>query len=151
VLLPRALVESALLPRASVEIERLGADVADGRARQASHAVILVVDDDDAVRETTAAIIREMGYGVVDAASGEAALEILSRGDSINALLTDVVMPGINGIELAQKALGLMPGLPVVYISGFAEPAGIIGSSVSRRLVKKPSALPISESRSRRR
>jgi signal transduction histidine kinase/CheY-like chemotaxis protein/integral membrane sensor domain MASE1 len=129
---------SVFLPRTSAAVDAAAMPAAERAAPQASHAVVLAVDDDEAVRSTTAAILKDLGYGVVEAASGEAALDMLSRENGIDVLLTDVVMPGISGVELARKARAVAPHLPIVFISGFADPAGTIGSPPLRRLVKKP-------------
>ncbi|HEV2300510.1 MAG TPA: ATP-binding protein, partial [Stellaceae bacterium] len=117
---------SVFLPRTSTPVEEPAPPAA--AAPPASHAVVLAVDDDAAVRGTTAAILKGLGYGVVEAASGEAALEILTRERGIDVLLTDVVMPGLGGVELARKARAMAPRLPIVFISGFADPAGSGGS-----------------------
>jgi signal transduction histidine kinase len=127
---------SVFLPRTSAAVEEPTPAAAE--EARASRALVLAVDDDEAVRGTTAAILQSLGYRVVEAASGEAALDILTRQRGIDLLLTDVVMPGISGVELARKARAAAPGLPIVFISGFADPAGSVGSPPLRRLVKKP-------------
>ncbi|HVH74201.1 MAG TPA: ATP-binding protein [Stellaceae bacterium] len=129
---------SVFLPRTSAAVEEPAPNAPEGAEAQASRALVLAVDDDEAVRGTTAAILKSLGYRVVEAASGEAALDILTREHGIDLLLTDVVMPGISGVELARKARAAAPGLPIVFISGFADPAGSVGSPPLRRLVKKP-------------
>ena len=134
----RGTTVSVLLPHGAAAVEPPALPAAEDRTPRASGAVVLAVDDDDAVRDTTAAILKGLGYGVIEAASGEQALEILSRGGGIDVLLTDVVMPGLGGLELARRARALAPGLPVVYISGFVDPAGADRSPPLRRLVKKP-------------
>jgi signal transduction histidine kinase len=98
---------------------------ADGKAAEAPHsptaaapvnvtqAHLLVVDDDLAVRETTAALLGELGYDVYEAASGEEALEALACEPPIDVMLTDVVMPVMTGPELARRARASYPELPV--------------------------------------
>ena len=84
---------------------------------------ILVVEDDDWLREYSADILRELGYTVLGAANGATALEALDRND-IDLLFTDVVMPGgINGRQLADEALRRKPGLKVLFTTGYTRNA----------------------------
>jgi CheY-like chemotaxis protein len=99
-----------------------------GRAKR-----ILVVDDDPDVREFAVWALAEAGYEVVPAADGAAALRIIESDERIDLLFTDVVMPGLNGFEVARLARQRRPGLEVLFASGYATdltPAG--------RLLKKP-------------
>jgi CheY-like chemotaxis protein len=94
---------------------------------------ILVVDDDPDVREFAVWALEEAGYDVVPAADGEAALRIIESDEAVDLLFTDVVMPGLNGFEVARLARQRRPGLEVLFASGYATdltPAG--------RLLKKP-------------
>jgi signal transduction histidine kinase len=127
---------SVFLPRATVTSERHAAlpTITDGRRGAAT---VLVVDDDDAVRATTADVLNGLGYTVQQAADGPSALEILCQNTVIDAVLTDVVMPGMSGPELARRVMSLRPGLPIIFISGYAEPEGLAGGSLGR-LVRKP-------------
>jgi len=83
---------------------------------------ILLVEDDPAVRELARAVLREQGYRVLDAASGEAALELL-RGDPdpIHAVLTDVGLPGMNGVALAREIATLRPEVELLLMSGYMD------------------------------
>ena len=85
----------------------------------------LVVDDEDLVRLTTADMLSELGYTVLEAASGEEALELLERGNAVDLLVTDHLMPGLNGTELARMIRASWPGMPVLVASGYAESEGI--------------------------
>jgi PAS domain S-box-containing protein len=86
---------------------------------------ILVVEDDEALREYTTEVLRELGYGVLEARDGPSALEILER-HHVNLLFTDVVMPGgMNGRELADEAVRRRPGLRVLLTTGYARNANI--------------------------
>lgn len=78
---------------------------------------LLVVDDDLDVRSIAAALLREEGWHVQEAASGAEALQALAAGP-FAALLADLAMPGMSGVELAQAALATRPGLPVVFLTG---------------------------------
>ena len=82
---------------------------------------ILVVDDDPDVRDLSALFLRELGYTVVEAPSGNAALAELDRHPEIVLLFTDIVMPEVDGVLLAERARALRPDIRVVYATGFAE------------------------------
>jgi PAS domain S-box-containing protein len=85
---------------------------------------ILVVEDDDAVRTYTIETLSELGYDVLAASSGAAALEILDRRQDIDLLFTDVVMPGgVNGRQLADEAVRRRPGLKVLFTTGYTRNA----------------------------
>jgi CheY-like chemotaxis protein len=129
---------SVFLPRAKTTIGRPASRPVEAPEQGTSQALVLAVDDDDAVRTTTADILRGLGYGVVQAASGEAALELLHQDGMIDVLLTDVVMPGMSGAELARRARSSHPRLPIVFISGYADPEGVAGDTLLHPLVRKP-------------
>jgi CheY-like chemotaxis protein len=82
-------------------------------------ATILVVDDDDLVRNLARAILTEQRYRVLAASSGEEALRLLDEHPEVELLFTDVVMPAMNGFTLAQKAKARRPALKVLYASGY--------------------------------
>jgi signal transduction histidine kinase len=85
---------------------------------------ILLVEDDDMVREHVAGQLAALGYRVVAAQDGSAAIEALKRHDDFDLLFTDVVMPGgMSGRQLAEQAQVLRPGLPVLFTSGYTENA----------------------------
>ena len=93
-------------------------------ARPRGTETILVVDDEDSVRQLACQILRKSGYTVIEASGGTSALrECRDSGDEVDLLLTDVVMPGMNGRELANAASALCPTLKVLYMSGFADHA----------------------------
>lgn len=82
---------------------------------------ILLVEDDDAARRASVMTLKRRGYEVVESCNGEEALEILEReADSIDLLLSDVSMPGMDGPTLLKAARPLLGGIPVVLMSGFA-------------------------------
>jgi signal transduction histidine kinase/CheY-like chemotaxis protein len=99
--------------------------------------VILLVDDDNAVRDVTASYLRELGYQVLEAGSGGAALEVLGSSAKVDLLLLDFAMPGMNGAELSRRARGRRPLLPVLFVTGFAEQDAFKGIS-ERDIVRKP-------------
>jgi len=85
---------------------------------------ILVVEDDDTLRAYTLEILNELGYHVLEASSGAAALEIIDGTYDIDLLLTDVVMPGgINGRQLADEAVRRQPSLKVLFTTGYTRNA----------------------------
>ncbi len=107
-----------------------GAEVAtnglNGRAAVGGNERILVVEDDATVRQTVVDMLRQLGYRIAIAESGEQALDLLKGGMKIDLLFTDVVMPGpVGGRELARQAAALLPGLFVLYTSGYTENAVI--------------------------
>jgi CheY-like chemotaxis protein len=85
---------------------------------------ILVVEDEDAMRKVTSRILRLNGYLVLEAASGNEALDIAAKHD-LQLLLTDVVMPMMSGRELADRFHERRPGLPVLFMSGYSQ--GVLG------------------------
>ena len=81
---------------------------------------VLVVEDDHGVRDFAASVLRELGYRVLEASSGELALELLDAHSDIDLLFTDVVMPGpLNGADLARTARGRRSELRVLFTSGY--------------------------------
>jgi CheY-like chemotaxis protein len=84
---------------------------------------ILLVEDDAGVLAMTAASLRELGYRVSEAAHGKEAIAELKNGETYDLLLTDIVMPDINGKKLADEAAILCPGLKVLFMTGFTKNA----------------------------
>jgi len=85
---------------------------------------VLLVEDDSGVRAVAARILASLGYVVLQASNGPRALELAERHEGpIDLLLTDVVMPGMNGRELARRLTSLRPGIAVVYTSGYTDGA----------------------------
>jgi DNA-binding NtrC family response regulator len=102
---------------------------------------ILVVDDDESVRALVRRILEGQGYTVVDA-DGPVAAVVAARAhtDGIDLLITDVVMPGQSGRDLAMDLAGVLPGLRVLYMSGYTRDAivhrGILDPGI--HFVSKP-------------
>jgi CheY-like chemotaxis protein len=101
-----------------------------GRVHQAArpavptegHETLLLVEDDQQVRELTHSVLVSCGYHVLVAENGPAAVGICEqRGSDIDLLLTDVVMPGISGRELASQVTARWPSIKVMYMSGYTE------------------------------
>ena len=105
------------------------------------HETVLVVEDDDQVRELVVRILRGHGYQVLEAPNGEEAIEVARRHERIDLLLTDVVMPQMSGNELAQRLTRVRPGMCVLYMSGYTEEAIFsYGVSAELSLIGKPFA-----------
>ncbi|WP_156840422.1 PAS domain S-box protein [Novosphingobium aquimarinum] len=85
----------------------------------------LLVDDDDLVRMSTAAMLMDLGCNVVEAGSAEEALRMVHEGLGPDLLVTDHLMPGMNGAQLVRKLRASRPALPALIVSGYAEAEGI--------------------------
>jgi two-component system cell cycle sensor histidine kinase/response regulator CckA len=85
---------------------------------------ILMAEDEDSVRRLVRDVLKANGYTVIDAPDGESALRFAERhAGEIHLLLTDVVMGGMNGRELAERLLALRPSTKLLYMSGYTEDA----------------------------
>ena len=113
-----------LLPRAVEDQEALATPKPLAQLSSTGTETILVVEDEPVVRRLTVRALAERGYNVLEAEDGESALEVAREhtGD-LQLLVTDVVMPGMNGKELADRLTAERPDLRVLYISGYAEHA----------------------------
>ena len=97
-------------------LPRLGGGVRSGR--------VLVVEDDELVRDFVVRTVRELGYDVLEAGDGDVAWEIIAAADRIDLLCTDIMMPGsMNGFDLARRARERRPNLRLVYMSGYPDKA----------------------------
>jgi CheY-like chemotaxis protein len=95
---------------------------ASATARAGGHETILLVEDEEIVRGMLVEVLRAQGYNVLDAKHGPDALNIASRySKPIHLLITDMLMPEMNGSELANRLLAIRPNLPVLYISGYSD------------------------------
>jgi CheY-like chemotaxis protein len=96
-----------------------------GERTASKKGVVLLVDDEELVRATTADMLIDVGYEVVQAGSGDEALNQVAAGVRSDLLVTDHLMPGQNGPDLAAALRKTWPELLVLIISGYAENAGI--------------------------
>ena len=105
-----------------------------------SKPVLLVVDDDEGVREVTATRLTEAGYAVREAASGLQALASLEGNPCVDLVVLDFAMPGMNGAEAAAELRKRWPAMPVVFVTGFADTAALrqAGAGGSDAVVLKP-------------
>jgi signal transduction histidine kinase len=86
--------------------------------------VILLVEDDEQVRNVARALLLRYGYQVLDAQNGGEAFLVCERhAGAIDLLITDIIMPRMNGLELSERLMTMRPGLKVVYVSGYIDPS----------------------------
>jgi CheY-like chemotaxis protein len=95
--------------------------------------MILIVDDEPEVRTVVAEFLEDFGYHVVQAAGGKQALGRLRDNPAVKLLITDIRMPEMSGIELANLATESNPKLKVILISGY-----FVAQQVNRRFLRKP-------------
>ncbi|HXN22934.1 MAG TPA: PAS domain S-box protein [Candidatus Dormibacteraeota bacterium] len=119
------------LPRVEQALEGLSL-VNDVRPSWRGEETVLVVEDEDAVRELTREFLETRGYTVVEARNGAEALQIAAtHAHPIDLLVSDVIMPGMSGPELAQQLFSLHPEIKVLYVSGYtadAVPQGMLNT-----------------------
>jgi PAS domain S-box-containing protein len=109
------------LPRATAPEEL--SEAADPSLIEGGMETILVVEDDALVRKSVTTQIQSLGYQTIEAASGAEALAVVDRGESFDLLFTDVIMPSMNGRELAKEVVKRRPGMKVLFMSGYTEDA----------------------------
>jgi CheY-like chemotaxis protein len=101
---------------------------------------VLVVEDDDLVRDVVVEVLRDSDYEVLVADSGEAALAVIDETENVDVLFTDIVMPKMSGLELWTQARSRLPNLKVIYTSGYSEDmvAGWPDSEETSIILRKP-------------
>jgi signal transduction histidine kinase/CheY-like chemotaxis protein len=125
--LPRAMRSDVTVSSESIGVPK----------RSAKAAVILLVDDDSAVREVTASILRDLGHVVIEVGSGGGALDLLERNTHIDLVILDFAMPGMNGMEVARQVRTKVPSLSVVFVTGYADTSAL-GDIDDAQIVSKP-------------
>jgi PAS domain S-box-containing protein len=128
------------LPRLESASEEIDAATEDTVATGGSEKILLV-EDDDVVRGLARRILEQAGYHVLEASGGEEAIRLFAaQSEPVDLLLTDVVMPETSGKEVADRLCKLLPGLKVVFMSGYTEEAivhhGVLDSNV--QFIQKP-------------
>jgi PAS domain S-box-containing protein len=98
---------------------------------------VLVVDDNSAVRAITATMLRTLGHDTVEATGGEDALDLLEHDRQFDLLIVDLAMPNMLGDEFAAKARELIPDVPTLFVTGYAEP-GRMRQRPEDGILKKP-------------
>jgi PAS domain S-box-containing protein len=135
---------TALLPAVDASVA-----APDARARVrpvVGGETILVVEDEEAMREVTRRMLSRSGYRVLTAANGHEALAIArDHGDAIQLLITDVIMPQMLGKEVAEQIHAIRPDLPVLFMSGYAQPILASQGTLERgvTLLEKPFSEPV--------
>ena len=99
---------------------------------------VLLVEDADALRDLTRRILVEAGYAVLEARNGVQAVRIVARQGPIDLLVSDIVMPGMSGRDLALRLREKDPALPIVFMSGYTDDALLGGDFTTTRLLAKP-------------
>ena len=131
----RGTTVSLYLPR--TEVRTLQAEATPTRSPRRQRIRVLLVDDDDGVREVCAAMLDDIGCDVTAAANGEEALKALDGGN-FSIMLTDIAMPTMSGVDLAQRARELVPDMPILFASGYAD-LQVFGEQLSEEtVVRKP-------------
>lgn len=95
-------------------------------------ATVLVVDDDALINIGTADMVSDLGYRALEAYSGAEALDVLASNSDISVLITDFSMPGMSGVELANRAREMRPNLHIVLATGYDELPGGQTSNLPR-------------------
>jgi nitrogen-specific signal transduction histidine kinase/CheY-like chemotaxis protein len=113
------------LPISAVAAYPSGAAAPDVATAPAPTRVALLADDEELVRISTADMLVELGYRVLEVASGEEALRRVASGEHFDLLVTDYLMPGMSGADLAYAVQAARPGVPVLLVTGYAEQEGI--------------------------
>ncbi|MBB63096.1 MAG: histidine kinase [Pseudomonas sp.] len=133
------------LPAAAADVREVPASREPRKASTGDGQSILIVEDDDAVRLLLQTALEDLGYQVHLAADSQRALSLAARLDSLDLLLSDVGLPGLNGRQLAEMLQQERPGLPVVLITGYTEQASsraeFLGPGM--RLMTKPFTLEL--------
>jgi len=101
---------------------------------------VLLVEDDEAVRKVVSMMLSAHGYRVIEAAAPERAVEVATAGEEFSLLLTDMVMPGMNGRELYRHILDLRPGVKALFMSGYTHDSAALRDMAHERLplLEKP-------------
>jgi CheY-like chemotaxis protein len=119
-------------PPRSSESEKTGPAVAGPSS-------VVVVDDHPWVRQLTARMVRDAGYDVVEAGSAREALDLLKASGPVRLVLADVIMPGVDGMTLAEQVRELYPDQPIVLMSAYAGMVAEAGRRVTHhRVLTKP-------------
>ena len=110
----------------------------DRQGAAAGKATILLVDDNADVREITGLLLGDLGYSVVEADSGPAALTHLEGGKPIDLVMADLSMPGMSGFDMVARARAKLPRLNVLFVTGFADAPHLENQMRGEAVIKKP-------------
>jgi len=112
------------LPVTADQVDEMRTEVNVDR-RTSHQGVAVLVDDEELVRLSTADMLVELGFEVVETASAEEALRLLETLQTIDVVVTDHLMPGMTGTDLARRVQSTRPGVPVLLVSGYADADGV--------------------------
>lgn len=131
------------IPAAQASADAAQTQAIRAEVKSGTGQTILVVEDDDSVRLLLDSVLQDLGYRVHLAENGQQALDMLDRLGTLDLLITDVGLPGLNGRQLAEIVQQHRPGLPVLFISGYAENAATRSEFLGHRmrLMTKPFTL----------
>lgn len=113
------------LPRSTAILPGSNFFCAEVKELRVTPMTVLLVDDEELVRTSTSDMLTDLGYQVIEATSGEAALKLLDAGQKFGLLVTDHLMPGISGTDLARLVRMSRPEINILLISGYAEQEGL--------------------------
>jgi two-component system cell cycle sensor histidine kinase/response regulator CckA len=99
---------------------------------------VVLVEDEADVAEVAAEMLREQGFTVLTAETGEDALRLLRLTSSIDLLITDIMMPGLNGYEVAHRAKAIQPSVRILYFTGYDDDAQMMAEAVHGPVLQKP-------------
>jgi PAS domain S-box-containing protein len=139
----RGTIFTIYFPRVD-ECSEVRGDIPISLAAAGGSETVLLVEDEDSVRQLVRETLESRGYRVFEAANGQAALTFAAAHlDPIHLIITDVVMPGLNGHELVQQLLPTRPGIKVLYLSGYAQDAFSkpIAAEAQKTFLQKPFTL----------
>jgi signal transduction histidine kinase len=131
----------------SLFLPRFAGDLPQDRPLDVEHSplakngeTVLIVEDDPAVRVLVSTVLSDLGYAFVEAGDGDSAVPILESAQRIDLLISDVGLPGMNGRQLAEIGRQLRPDLRVLFITGYAEHAGVRGGFLDpgMQMITKP-------------
>jgi CheY-like chemotaxis protein len=127
------------LPRRDGDEVGISADDQPGSDRGRGE-TILIVEDDDGVRQYASEILRDLNYQIIEAKDSAAALRLLDAKKEFDLMLTDVVLPGKNGRELADEVERRRPGTKVIFMTGYSRNAIVHQGRLDRgtELIQKP-------------
>jgi PAS domain S-box-containing protein len=134
------------LPRVMETVDAQQAEIpAVAALPELAHETVLLVEDETNLRRLAMQYLQNQGYKILEAGDGNEALQVATNHNApIHLLLTDVIMPGMNGRELAQRLLAVRPDVKVLYMSGYTENAigqnGTLDAGIT--LLQKPFTLP---------
>jgi signal transduction histidine kinase len=134
--LGRGTTVKVYLPRTTAAPAVRPADESQNVPLRGHEASILVVDDDKDVRQLAVSCLESLGYQVVAADGGHAAVQIAASEDRIDLVLIDIAMPEISGVQAMEAILQKRPGVPFLYMTGYVGPTHLDPSE--RRVLKKP-------------